>query len=239
MSFRGFVVLGFVAGIAALAGCSSEATPADKEPVDSYESELKLANPSYLGPIAIGETKTNYYDYPPTYRAYGFYAKGGDEITADVKSVYGDAMGWITTSAWEVKAANDDASSSTLDSKVVYKVPAGTASRAYRIVFRDYDLLKATFTVKVSIKSSSPATCSYGGTTYTSGDTFPSTDGCNTCSCGTGGVACTKRACTCNPETETDRRYIGTPTSCQTIRFSCNTNESFFSNACGCGCQLN
>ena len=64
-------------------------------------------------------------------------------------------MGWITTSAFDVLAANDDASLATLDSKVIYKVPAGTASRAYRIVFRDYDLLDATFTVKLTIKSAS------------------------------------------------------------------------------------
>jgi hypothetical protein len=39
-------------------------------------------------------------------------------------------------------------------------------------------------------------TCSYGGETYATGQTFPATDGCNTCSCGQdGAVACTKRAC--------------------------------------------
>jgi hypothetical protein len=39
-------------------------------------------------------------------------------------------------------------------------------------------------------------TCSYGGKTYAVGDSFPATDGCNTCSCGEGGsVACTKIAC--------------------------------------------
>src|SRR4051812_19743281 len=36
----------------------------------------------------------------------------------------------------------------------------------------------------------------YGGTRYHSGDSFPSEDGCNTCSCGAqGDVACTLRAC--------------------------------------------
>lgn len=38
--------------------------------------------------------------------------------------------------------------------------------------------------------------CQYGGKTYRAGDTFPSTDGCNSCSCGPGGsVGCTERAC--------------------------------------------
>ncbi|GEM_PF-537613 len=39
--------------------------------------------------------------------------------------------------------------------------------------------------------------CKYNGKTYKQGDSFPSTDGCNTCSCGANGlVACTKKACT-------------------------------------------
>ena len=39
-------------------------------------------------------------------------------------------------------------------------------------------------------------TCSYGGKSYTSGESFKSTDGCNTCSCRSDGtVACTLMAC--------------------------------------------
>lgn len=242
MSLRGFAIFGFVAVGLGLVGCSSEATNADKESVESYESELRQADIRYLGPISSGQTKTHSYSYPPVYRAYGFSAKGGDEITVDVKSSNGgDAMGWITSSNYQTHyAANDDASSSTLDSKVVYKVPAGTTSREYRAVFRDYDLLNASFTVKLTIKSAAAVTCSYNGNTYSPGASFPSTDGCNTCNCGTTGtVGCTKMACACNPETETNRRYIGTPTSCQFIRFACDSDEHYFSNACGCGCENN
>lgn len=157
MSSSGFIgrfVGGFVviAGLVGVAGCASEA-PASKESIDSSESDLKLSSPQYLGTIADGETKTSSYRNPPRYRAYGFSASGGDEITVNVKSIDGDAMGWITTSGYTVLAANDDASSSTLDSKVVYTVPDGTATKAYRIVFRDYDLLDATFSVKLAIKS--------------------------------------------------------------------------------------
>ena len=239
VSFRGFVIAGVVSAVAALTGCASNSDAPQKEDVESYESELRLAGPRYLGQIANGETKTNYYANPPKYRAYGFYAKGGDEITADVKSVDGDGMGWITTSSFDVVAANDDASSSTLDAKVTYKVPAGTASRAYRIVFRDYDLLDATFTVKLAIKSATATTCSYGGATYNPGASFPSTDGCNTCSCGpTGSVGCTKKACiACDPDNEPWRNYVGTPTTCQTIRYVCNASQRSFQNACGCGCE--
>ena len=237
-SFSRFVIAGVVSAVAALTGCSSSDAP-QKEDVDSYESELRLASPRYLGQIANGETKTNYYFNPPKYRAYGFYAKGGDEITADVKSVDGDGMGWITTSAFDALAANDDASSKTLDAQVVYKVPAGTASRAYRLVFRDYDLLDATFTVKLTINSASaPVTCSYDGATYSPGEGFPSSDGCNTCSCGPNGAICTKRACiACDPDNEPWRNYIGTPTTCQVIRYMCTSTQRPFQNACGCGCE--
>ena len=38
-------------------------------------------------------------------------------------------------------------------------------------------------------------TCLYGGKTYKSGDGFKSTDGCNSCSCEDGQVACTLMAC--------------------------------------------
>lgn len=40
------------------------------------------------------------------------------------------------------------------------------------------------------------ASCEYGGKTYTSGQSFPATDGCNTCQCGPdGSVACTEIGC--------------------------------------------
>lgn len=237
ISLRGFVIVGVVSAVAVLTGCSSSDAP-QKEDVDSYESELRLAGPRYLGQIANGETKSNSYYNPPKYRAYGFTAKAGDEITADVQSLNGDAMGWITTSSYDALAANDDASSSTLDAKVTYKVPAGTASRAYRIVFRDYDLLDATFTVKVTIKSGA-ATCSYDGATYSPGEGFPSSDGCNSCSCSSAGnVLCTKKAClACDPDNEPWRNYVGTPTTCQTIRYACTSTQRSFQNACGCGCE--
>lgn len=150
---RVVVLAGVVAGLAALTGCGSSGA-SSKESIDSSESDLKLSSPQYLGQIADGDTKTSNYSNPPRYRAFGFSASGGDEITVTVKSADGDAMGWITTSGYTVLAANDDASSATLDSKVVYTVPDGTASKAYRIVFRDYDLLDAKFTVKLTIKSS-------------------------------------------------------------------------------------
>jgi hypothetical protein len=37
--------------------------------------------------------------------------------------------------------------------------------------------------------------CTFGGETYPNGASFPSDDGCNTCSCQAGGIVCTTRAC--------------------------------------------
>lgn len=39
-------------------------------------------------------------------------------------------------------------------------------------------------------------TCSYDGKTYGEGESFNSTDGCNTCTCDNGNVACTTETCT-------------------------------------------
>jgi hypothetical protein len=230
-----FAGVGLVAvASSASLGCSSSS---EKESIDTYESELRLTSIRYLGKIADGESKSSTYTDPPVYRAYGFEASGGDEVTVDVGSEDGDAMGWITSSSYTVYAANDDASDDTFDAKVVYKIPAGTPKRSYRAVFRDYARLAATFTVTLSVKAPEPVTCAYGDKTYTEGDQFPSTDGCNTCSCSASGVACTKKACVCDPANEPNRNYIGTPDNCGTLRYTCKAGTRSFQNDCGCGCE--
>jgi len=49
----------------------------------------------------------------------------------------------------------------------------------------------------VNPTESSPSliSCQYNGKTYQSGQTMPSIDGCNTCSCEEGRIACTTIAC--------------------------------------------
>ena len=45
-------------------------------------------------------------------------------------------------------------------------------------------------------KSGLITACSYGGQDYSSGSSFPSVDGCNSCGCQSDGtVVCTERAC--------------------------------------------
>jgi hypothetical protein len=80
--------------------------------------------------------------------------------------------------------------------------------------------------------------CTYQGRTYNSGQTFPSSDGCNTCTClASGGVACTLRACLCSPR-DPDRTYTSrSPETCARIRFACVQGQVPFSDRCGCGCE--
>jgi hypothetical protein len=49
--------------------------------------------------------------------------------------------------------------------------------------------------------------CEYNGWAYADGESFPSSDGCNTCICSNGETVCTEMACTeedstCTPEEE-------------------------------------
>jgi hypothetical protein len=85
------------------------------------------------------------------------------------------------------------------------------------------------------------STCTYNGRVYNEGDYFRAADGCNTCTCGpAGAVACTRMYCpapTCDPKTEYNRSYVGTPETCMVIRYTCVPGTSSFSNACGCGCE--
>jgi hypothetical protein len=152
----GMFVFGLTAAAAvgSLSACSAQTKSDDA--LATATDELKLSGVKYLGQIANGETRTTAYSEPPRYRAMGFSAQGGDTITIDITSTYGDAMGWLTDSKYEPLASNDDASAATLDSKVTYTVPAGKPKRAYRIVFRDYDLLDATFRVTLAVESATP-----------------------------------------------------------------------------------
>jgi Pacifastin inhibitor (LCMII) len=86
-----------------------------------------------------------------------------------------------------------------------------------------------------------PVGCNYEGTDYAPGESFPSSDGCNTCSCmDNGGVACTKKACSCNATEGVEwwHHYITSDQNmCASIHFTCAENTFPFSNGCGCGCE--
>jgi hypothetical protein len=52
------------------------------------------------------------------------------------------------------------------------------------------------------IQNDTPNRCPYEGWSYEHGETFESGDGCNTCVCNDGMVACTEMDCTTSPITE-------------------------------------
>ena len=61
----------------------------------------------------------------------------------------------------------------------------------------DLYVLKAAFSHDMAHMSIFPAglPCKYNNSTHQNGDSFKSTDGCNTCTCSYGMVACTEMAC--------------------------------------------
>lgn len=222
---------GLAGAVAVIPACASEDGKASVS-----ESNLALAGVEVLGAIRSGQTKTVAYTPSPTFRAFTFDAIGNDEVIADITSIGGDAMGYIADEAMNILASNDDATSTTLDSKVRYRVPSGP-SRPLRLVFRDYGAGTHQMTVKLSIASTA-GTCSYGGHSYDVGDRFDSLDGCNQCRCAEGGtVDCGRQTCDCNPAEEPWRTYLGTPNACITLLYRCPSGERTFANSCGCGCE--
>ena len=85
--------------------------------------------------------------------------------------------------------------------------------------------------------------CRYEGADYSVGSSFPSRDGCNTCGCvdtgsGTSAIACTDKACKCDPSAESYRDYAATdPEKCMLIDYGCPDHTTMFTNECGCGCE--
>ena len=83
--------------------------------------------------------------------------------------------------------------------------------------------------------------CPYNNKMYQTGQTFPSTDGCNTCSCTNGAVACTLKACAgqyfytcgdpvCGGAHRTDPNYPACTTqksgdACANIGDKCDPNQ--------------
>ena len=87
-----------------------------------------------------------------------------------------------------------------------------------------------------SFISSQETACAYDGVRYEVGDSFPATDGCNTCSCQSdGSIACTEIACAVNNgidecEIASDCEAQGIDTSfCSTGEWSCIDSKCEFS----------
>ncbi len=127
----------------------------EKEDV-SAETTGALSSYKDLGEIpGTGEGRTSKYSNPPRYSAYTFYADKGDEVDVWVKGAKGgddDAVVWVLDAKDKTIGTNDDADGTTRDAHVVVTAPSTGPKAKYRIVFRDYYLAKATFTVSVRVK---------------------------------------------------------------------------------------
>lgn len=231
--------VGSVAVFAALAGCSQDSSDSsEEEAAEVGDSALAQQRPRLLGTITSGATKTGYYYTPPQPRAWAFHAKAGDLITIDVSSDTGDAIAYLTDDRYNVIAYNDDFRKVSRNAQIVYQLPATTQATSFRIVFADYDALPAPFDVALAVDTGgSGGACTYGSTIYHVGEHWPARDGCNTCTCGVGGVDCTKNVCACNPDSEPDKIYMYTPEQCLTVHVTCSGGLQPFQNDCGCGCK--
>jgi hypothetical protein len=83
-------------------------------------------------------------------------------------------------------------------------------------------------------------TCEYAGETYRIGDRFPSTDGCNSCSCTHSGISCTALACVPNDALfDADPAYCGPTNGCPVGpacgSICCGPGERCTNGVCQCG----
>jgi Kazal-type serine protease inhibitor domain/Pacifastin inhibitor (LCMII) len=80
--------------------------------------------------------------------------------------------------------------------------------------------------------------CEYEGRRYEVNQSFPSPDGCNTCSCGANGsIACTLKACACDYSAPGRTWVAKSAEQCKAVKFACPTGQRPFFDACGCGCE--
>ena len=205
-----------LAALATAAGCAQEKEPVGDEftnlagteaPADSdgkADVFWSTAGWRIVGSLEYGQTSSLVsYTRNPRYRVFKFAGAAGDKVDVWVRSSNGgDAVAWVLNDSFQVQGYNDDAPG-TLDSHVVTTLRGNTRPGivTYYIVFRDYDLARASFRVSLAKQG-----CFYDGQNYSEGDSFPSTDGCNSCFCGANGsVGCTKRACisTCEYDGQT------------------------------------
>ena len=136
-------------------GPGSKTAPADDfqdlasldEKSDAFSSKWKLN-----GSLAYGDQVTTKYTSTPRYRAYKFAGQKGDVVDVTVSSKVGDPVTWLLDNSYRVIESNDDADDTTTDSHLTATLPANTnpAITTYYLVFRDYYLDSASFTVKLA-----------------------------------------------------------------------------------------
>ena len=141
-------------GLAVLvAACGAEAPEMES---GTSESALRaLTATEIVGSIAPGQTKTGIaYDDSSTYRALSFQVGVGDEVTIEVRASGADAKAWLLGANFQTLASNDDASSTTRDSRIKRKLVVGGT---HYVAFREKNYEDASFEVSLSVTPLAPA----------------------------------------------------------------------------------
>ncbi len=145
-----------------VAGCAVDKTPPTDDFTDLAGLDEKADAFSYrmkiVGSLAYGEpTASLKYTKNPRFRAVKFAGKGGDKLDIWVRGD-GDAVAWVLDNSFRVVAFNDDASPDFFDSHIEVALPASNSDTHY-IVWRDYDLHTAHFTVTLGATGPINTTC--------------------------------------------------------------------------------
>ena len=88
-----------------------------------------------------------------------------------------------------------------------------------------------------------PGVCYANGGIYQVGQVFESPDGCGACLCLPGGEVVCEQSSDCAPQCEPGadhhKQYVATDVeTCWVIDYMCPANTEYFSDDCGCGCQM-
>ncbi len=144
--------------------CGGDDQQAKTEPTDDF-AELQATGDkddsfrgtrgwSIVGSLTYGQTSAAVsYRNPPKYRAFKFAGQKGDQVDIWVKSSNGgDAVAWLLNDSFKTVAWNDDAARSNLNSHITATLPGNTNPDivTYYIVFREYSLRAARFTVTLN-----------------------------------------------------------------------------------------
>jgi hypothetical protein len=133
-----------------VAACSAEGKPAPDDRFEQAELGSKSDHQSMLilGELQFGgSTGAVQYQRPPRYLGISFQAGLGDSIDVRVRALDGgDPVAWVVDSAGAILASNDDASATTLDSRIQLDMPDG-ADPTHYVIFRDYDETPGLFAI--------------------------------------------------------------------------------------------
>jgi hypothetical protein len=116
------------------------------EKSDAFSSKMKI-----VGSLDYGQTsKRISYTGSPRFAAFKFGGHEGDKISVDVRSDDGDPITWVLDNGFHVVGKNDDATKRDTNSHIEVTLPPN-ASATHYIVFRDFDVAPAHFTVDLKV----------------------------------------------------------------------------------------